>query len=97
MTPSDHDLLELAAEKLATKMAAQMRGIVPDRLYSREEAAELLSIQRVQTVGEFPPEILPGVRNTPGGRGVSYWGRDLLRFIRERRAPGAPPPMEDVA
>lgn len=95
--PDDHDqVIELAAEKLAERLARQMRQLVPDRLYTREEAAELLGLPRVQTLSDFPPEILPSVHITPGGRGVRYYGRDLLRLIRERRAPGAPP-LEGVA
>lgn len=90
------DVLELAAERLATLLVREMRGIVPERVYSREDAAELLSMDRPKTLAEFPPEVLPAVPLTPGGRRVGYYGRDLIRFIRERRDPKAPP-IEDVA
>lgn len=77
--------------EVAVELARQMRQIVPDRLYTREEAAELLGLPRVQTLSEFLPQDLPPVHITPGGRGVRYYGRDLLRLIRERRAQGAKP------
>lgn len=96
---SENDVLELAAEKLAEKLAERMRGIVPERVYPPEEAAELLGIQsarRGKTIREIPPELLPPVSVTPGGRIVGYYGRDLIRYIRERRGRNAPP-LEEVA
>lgn len=68
-------------------------GIVPERIYPPEEAAELIGItsaRRAKTIREFPPEILPAVPISPNGRRIGYYGRDLIRFIRERRPKHAP-------
>lgn len=96
---SENDVLERAAEKLAERLAHQMRGIVPERVYPPDEAAELIGIQstrRGKTIREIPPEMLPAVSVTPGGRIVGYYGRDLIRYVRQQRDRHAPP-IEGVA
>lgn len=82
------DLLERVAEKVAEKIARDMRGIVADRTYPPDEAAELIglrSVRRAKTIRSIPPALLPYVRVTPEGGRVGYLGRDLLRYLEDRR------------
>jgi hypothetical protein len=77
-------IIELAAERLAR----MMRGIVPDRVYNPDDAAELIGIEserRGKTIREIPRELLPLVSVTPGGRIVGYHGRDLLNYLEDRK------------
>lgn len=96
---SDQEILRAVVDRITETLTRQMRGIVPERIYPPEEAAELIGIvseRRAKTIREFPPEILPAVPVTPNGGRVGYYGRDLIRFIRERR-PRSAPALEDVA
>ena len=77
-------IINLAAERLAR----MMRGIVPDRVYSPDDAAELIGIEserRGKTIREISKKLLPPISITPGGRIVGYLGRDLLFYLEERK------------
>ena len=78
-------------ERIAERVARENRSIQPERVYSREEAAELIGVGRAKTLADIPPELLPTTRVTPGGRTVGYYGRDLIRYIRHCRDENAPP------
>ena len=70
-----------------SEMVAQ--GIVPDRIYPPDEAAVLIGFRGERagkSIREIPTKLLPLIPITPGGRIVGYRGRDLLRYIDERRA-----------
>lgn len=75
-------------EQVAEKVARDMRGIVPDKVYPPDEAAELIglrSVRRAKTIRSISPKLLPYVKITPEGGRIGYLGRDLLRYLEERR------------
>lgn len=85
---TEENLVELIVERAADKLARAMRGIVPDRVYPPDEAAELIGYRGVRgskSIREIPRSLLPLIPVTPGGRIVGYIGRDLLRYIEQRR------------
>lgn len=85
---TDEQTIELLIERSARKLALLMRGIVPDRVYSPDDAAELIGLtssRRAKTIREIPAELLPFVRVTPLGGRVGYLGRDLLRYVEQQR------------
>lgn len=93
------DLPDDALDVLAEKIAARMQGIVPERVYPPDDAARLIGLtgdRAGRTIREFPDDVLPAVPVTPGGKGKGYYGRDLIRFIRERR-PVNSPSLDDAA
>jgi hypothetical protein len=64
-------------------------GIIPDRVYPPDEAASLIGFRGVRagkSIREIPCALLPLIPITPGGRIVGYLGRDLIRYVEERRA-----------
>lgn len=86
-------MIDMEHEELTQRVAMVLRaialGIVPDRIYPPAEAAELLGFRgprRGKSIREIPNELLPLIPITPGGRIVGYLGRDLLRYIEERKA-----------
>jgi len=90
---SAEEAVELIIERAAAKIARDMRGIVADRVYPPDEAAELLgyiSPRAGRSLLELPPKVLPRVPVTPGGRVVGFLGRDLLQYIKDCRKSGAP-------
>lgn len=91
----------LVREVLGNAVELVQLGIVPERLYKPEEAAELLGIdskRRVKTLAEIPEGLLPVTRIGAVGGLRRYYGRDLISYIRKCRTPGAPvPPLLQVA
>lgn len=93
---TDTDLSELPPEwldALAERIARKMAGIVPERVYSPEEAAHLLGMHAdtaSKRLKELPPEVLPTVPTSPKGKLKGYYGRDLIRYIHSRRDPRGP-------
>lgn len=87
------DLPDGWLDELADKLAQRMAGIVHERVYPPDEAARLLGMY-AETAGkrlkELPPEVLPTVPISPGGKLKGYYGRDLIRYIRSRRDPRGP-------
>lgn len=68
-------------------------GIVAERLYKPEEAADLLGIdskRKVKTLAEIPEELLPVTRVGAVGGLRRYYGRDLIGYIHRCRPAGAP-------
>lgn len=95
MTPKE-ELRERVVERAAEKIAAEARGIVAERIYPPAEAAELLGFRGVRagkSIREIPTLLLPRIPITPGGRIVGYLGRDMIRFLEERRATVLKPHM----
>lgn len=87
----DEQLRERIAQLAAEKIARDMRCIMPTRMYSPDDAAELLSIEserRGKTIREIPQKLLPLVPLTPGGRLVGYLGSDLLAYIDAQKRAG---------
>lgn len=87
---TERDVLELA-EKIAARVALELvgnvRGIVPERVYPPEEAAELIGItseRRAKTIRTIPADVLPYIEVIPGGRTIGYRGRDLIRYLDEQ-------------
>lgn len=76
-------------------------GIVAERLYKPEEAADLLGIdskRKVKTLAEIPEALLPVTRVGAVGGLRRYYGRDLLAYVRKCRPAGAPfPKLDEVA
>ena len=89
MSEETRAVVERAAELLAERLARRM--IVPEATYPPARAAWLIGIRsarRAQTIRQIPPELLPYVPITPGGRIVGYLGRDLLAYLEQRRVSG---------
>ena len=85
---SEADAIEQMLNAVADRLAWRMTGIVGDRVYTPEQAAELIGIdstRKAKTIREIPRELLPDVPVTPGGRTVGYLGSDLLAYVRSRR------------
>lgn len=81
---TDQDL-----ERLVAAIRGCMEGIVPERIYTPEEAAELIGFRGERagkSIREIPRDLLPLIPITPGGRIVGYYGRDLIGYIESRRA-----------
>lgn len=76
---SEQEAIELIIQRTAEKLARDMRGIVPNRGYSPEHAAELVGC----TVSELHRDC-PHIRLTPGGRVKAFWGSDLIAYSRTR-------------
>lgn len=75
-------------QNVVEALRGMLAGIVPDRVYPPDEAAELLGFRggrAGKSIREIPSALLPLIPITPGGRIVGYLGRDLLRYIDERR------------
>lgn len=85
---TERDVLELAeriAEKLATKLLEKTRGIIPERVYTPEEAAELIGFRcgrRGKTIKEI--KSIPYIEVIPGSRKRGYRGSDLIRYLDEQ-------------
>lgn len=85
---SKADIVEKIAERVAAELAREMRGIVPDRVYTPDEAAELIGLRsgrRGKTIKSIPKELLPPIPILPSGRTYGYSGRDLLAYIADQR------------
>lgn len=83
---------EIIARTVAA-IARDMRGIVPERVYPPDEAAELIgfrSVRRGKTLREIPAELLPPVPLTPGNGLWGYLGRDLIAYIEAQRMKANP-------
>lgn len=83
-------------DRVTEAVRGMLAGIVPDRVYPPEEAAELLGFRGPRagkSIREIHDALLPLIPITPGGRIVGYLGRDLLRYIEARRATVATPTL----
>ena len=68
-------------------------GIIAERLYKPEEAADLLgidSVRKVKTLAEIPEALLPVTRVGAVGGLRRYYGRDLIAYIHRCRPAAAP-------
>ena len=84
----DRDIVEMLVRRAAEDLARRMCGIVPDRIYPPDEAAELIGLRaerREKTIKEIPPELLPLIPITPMGKVKGYLGRDLIAYIEAQR------------
>lgn len=80
-------------EEIAERVARRMCGIVPERVYPDDEAAELIgyrSARGPQNLREVEPELLPRTPISPNGRVVGFLGRDLLAYIELQRSKANP-------
>ena len=55
--------------------------LMPDALYTPEEVAGYLRIERVKSVREIPEADLPRSRVGPGRRLIRFRGRDVLEYV----------------
>lgn len=65
-----------------------MHGIIPNQLYTPDEAAQLLGLKskrRTKTLGAVRPSELPVVWVGPNGGVKRYLGQDLVSYIEKRR------------
>lgn len=67
-------------------------GIVPTRVYTAEEAAAALGLNRKQTMYEISEAELPRRRIGPRRGSTRFLGRDLLRYVL-----GLPPSDDEPA
>lgn len=85
---SEQEAIEQIIQRTAELIARDMRGIVADRVYSKEEAAELIGFRTERgprSILEIPRKLLPVIALTPGGRNLGYLGRDLLKYVADQR------------
>ncbi len=57
--------------------------IHPEAIYTADEVAEYLKIQRKEVYG-IPEELLPKRRVGARGGAVRYYGRDVLQYVLGR-------------
>lgn len=66
----------------AVREALEGSSIQPMRVYTAEEAGNLLGFTRWQTIYEIPECELPKCRIGPARRSVRYFGADLLAYLK---------------
>ena len=90
-SPTNVGTTRALAKEIANQLEALTRGIIPERVYTPEEAAELCGWRDPKpsnpgkSFRESTRGRLPAVRLTPRGQRMGYYGRDLIRFIEEQR------------
>lgn len=80
---SEDRVIQLVAQQAAAELARRMAGIVDERVYPAEEAAELIGLRGPRagkTIREIPKGVLPRKPLTPGGKMVGFLGRDLRAY-----------------
>lgn len=76
---------------LVAHLEGWAKGIVPERVYTPEEAADLCGWRGpdlkhpARSFREATRGRLPVVKLTAKGQRIGYYGRDLLRFIESQR------------
>lgn len=89
----DEDTGALVRQMVTEAIEHAQLGIVAERLYKPDEAADLLgidSVRKVKTLAEIPEALLPVTRVGAVGGLRRYYGRDLIAYIHRCRSAGAP-------
>lgn len=81
VTAAVADVLATMAPPAEGAAPAADGGIVPTRVYTAEEAADVLGLSRKQTMFEIPEAELPRRRIGPRRGATRFLGCDLLRYV----------------